>query len=233
MLKIQDKTITVIKTAAIGGRMITDCRYRAVLFAAGGFAFNLAYALYNGALGIVTQSFWFVFLCAYYVILSTMRFSIVLYERQNKTDKSIDTEYYVMRFTGILLMTLSFVLAGLVYLSLINKVAPKYQEIIMITIATYTFSKITLAIINFTKVKKRNSPLLSAIRNIACADAAASILSLQRSMLVSFGNMESNKACIMNIITGAAVCLTVFMLGMSMVVKRKIRSDNKWQNQNL
>lgn len=222
MLRIKKKLIRAIKSTVIGRRMLTDYRYRIVVFASWGFVFNLVYALYNGALGVVTQSFWFVSMCAYYIMLSTMRFSAVLYERRNGSGKSIDTEFFVMRFSGILLMGLAIVLSGLVYLSLAKKIAPQYQEIMMITIATYTFIKITLAVINFIKVKKRKSPLLSTIRNIACADAAASILSLQRSMLVSFGNMGNEKIYIMNGITGAAVCLTVFLLGISMIAKRKI-----------
>lgn len=222
MLRIKNKVIKAIKSTVIGRRMLTDYRYRIVVFSSWGFAFNLVYALYNGALGVVTQSFWFVSMCAYYIMLSTMRFSTVLYERRNGSRKSINTEFFVMRFSGILLMGLAIVLSGLVYLSLAKKIAPQYQEIMMITIATYTFIKFTLAVINFVKVKKRKSPLLSTIRNIACADAAASILSLQRSMLVSFGNMGNKKIYMMNGITGAAVCLTVFLLGISMVAKRKI-----------
>lgn len=200
--------------------MLAGYRYRVVMFVSWGFAFNLAYALYNGVLGVLTQSFWFVSMCAYYIMLSTMRFSAVFYEYRKGTEKSISTECFVMKFSGVLLMGLAVVLSGLVYLSLAKKIAPQYQEIIMITIATYTFIKITLAIINFIKVKKRKSPLLSTIRNIACADAAASILSLQRSMLVSFGNMENEKIYMMNVITGAAVCLTVFLLGIRMVMKK-------------
>lgn len=163
---------------------------------------------------MISHSIWFLSLCAYYTILSSMRFGVILQERRN-----ISTENFITRFCGVMLIVLAFVLSGSVYLSLTNNIAVKHQEIIMITIATYTFYKIVLAIINTIKVRKENSLLLSSIRNIGCADAAVSILSLQRSMLVSFGEMEYHRIYMMNALTGAAVFITIIALGVGMIVK--------------
>lgn len=118
-----------------------------------------------------------------------------------------------------MLIVMSFVLSGVVYLSVTNTVAVKHQEIIMITIATYTFYKVVLAIVNTVKIRKENSLLLSTIRNIGCADAAVSMLSLQRSMLVSFGEMERSKIYIMNALTGAGVLIIILAFGISMIIK--------------
>ncbi len=115
----------------------------------------------------------------------------------------------------MLLSALSVVLAVVVYISLSQNIAAKYGEIIMITIATYTFYKITIAIIKAVKQHKNSSLLLKTIRNIRYAEVAASILTLQRSMLVSFGAVEVDKIWLMNSVTGADVCLFVLMLGIS------------------
>ena len=57
---------------------------------------------------------------------------------------------------------------------------------------------------------------ISLSQNIAAkAEVAASILTLQRSMLVSFGAVEVDKIWLMNSVTGADVCLFVLMLGIS------------------
>lgn len=61
--------------------------------------------------------------------------------------------------------------------------------------------------------------LFRTIRNISYAEVSASILTLQRSMLVSFGSMNSEQVCMMNAVTGAAVCLFVLILGFSMLKK--------------
>ncbi len=163
---------------------------------------------------------WFITMCAYYAILSVMRFSVVLFEYKNKSKSSADTEYFVMRLSGILLILLSFVLSGVIYISISQNIAVKYDEILMITIAAYTFFKIIMAIVKAVKQHKNPSPLLAVIRNIGYAEAAASILTLQRSMLVSFGTMDNTEAHIMNILTGAAACLYVLIIGMYLLLKK-------------
>ena len=197
--------VKYIPKTKLGAKLKANKRYRIVFFAICGFIINLLFALYNGALGIIFRSTWF---------LSSMRFGAVLQDRRN-----ISTEKFIARFCGVMLIVLALVLSGSVYLSLAADIAVKHQEIIMITIATYTFYKVVLAIINTVKVRKENSLLLSSIRNIGCADAAVSILSLQRSMLVSFGAMEREDIFLMNVLTGAGVFLIIVLLGIALIVK--------------
>ena len=124
-----------------------------------------------------------------------------------------------MKFSGALLLVLGGVLAAVNYISLSQNIAAKHEEIIMITIAAYTFCKITVTIVKAVKQHKNPSMLFRTIRNISYAEVSASILTLQRSMLVSFGSMNSEQVCMMNAVTGAAVCLFVLILGFSMLKK--------------
>lgn len=194
-------------------------RSRMLLSAAIGFAFNLLYAFYHGALGTIHLSLWLLTMCAFYGILATMRFSAVLCGYRNRTAAADDTEYFVMKLSGILLSLLSFILGVVIYLSLAQNIATQYGEITMITIAAYTFFKITMAIVKAVKQRKNPSVLLSAIRSIGYAEVAASVLTLQRSMLVSFGGMSYERIHKMNAMTGAAACLFVLVLGVSMIRK--------------
>lgn len=68
--------------------------------------------------------------------------------------------------------------------------------------------------------------MLITIRNIALADAAVSIFSMQRSMLVSFEGMTPENIRIMNICTGIGVCLLVFLLGLIMAIGLNKKSIN-------
>lgn len=138
-----------------------------------------------------------------------------------------------MKLSGILLTVLSILLAVMNYLSLSQSIAVKYGEIIMITIATYTFYKITMAVIRNARQRQNPSLLLRTLRSISYAEIAASVLTLQRSMLVSFGTMGSRQIYLMNAITGAVVCLFVWILGLSMIEKSKRKENESWQNQNL
>lgn len=219
MTKIKKKVISKIEKNSVAKSVLHNGRYRIVLTTFTVLVINIGYALYNGVLGIIYGSLWFLTMFAYYAILSAMRFGTVLCERRNNKTEERKSEMFVMKFAGIMLIILSFVLAGSVYYSTVFEVAKKNGKIVMITIATYTFYKITVAIINMVKVKKHNSPLLTTIRNISCADAAVSVLSLQRSMLISFEGKSNSEIGLMNVITGAVVCLFVLTLGVIMSVR--------------
>ena len=164
-------------------------------------------------------------MCAYYTILAVTRFSAILCSYQSKTVNSLHTEYFVMKISGILLMMLSLILIAIIYMSMSQNIVTKYNKITMITIATYTFAKMTTAIVKAVKQRKNDSPLLTVILNISYAEVAVSILNLQRSMIATFGEMSS--ANIMNRLTGAFVCFFVLLLGISMLRKCS-RKENEY-----
>lgn len=220
-MKPKQMAVSLLSRTKTGEKLVSSRRYRVILSAAVAFVFNLLYALYHCVLGVLNLSLWFIAMCAFYGILATMRFSAVLCERNQHRSPSDDTEIFVMKLSGILLVTLGVVLAAVNYISLSQNIAVKYGEITMITIAAYTFTKITMAIVRAVKQRRDPSPLLRTIRNIGYAEVSASILTLQRSMLVSFGGMDDRQACLMNSLTGAAVCLFVLMLGLSMTAKSR------------
>ena len=220
-MKPKQMAVSLLARTKTGEKLVSSRRYRVILSAAVAFMFNLLYALYNCVLGVLNLSLWFIAMCAFYGILATMRFSAVLCERNQHRSPSDDTEIFVMKLSGILLVTLGAVLAAVNYISLSQNIAVKYGEITMITIAAYTFTKITMAIVRAVKQSRDPSPLLRTIRNIGYAEVSASILTLQRSMLVSFVGMDDRQARLMNSLTGAAVCLFVLMLGLSMTAKSR------------
>ena len=232
-MKLKQRAVSLLKKTKTGEKIACNQRYRIVASAAVAFVFNLLYALYHCALGIINISLWFIAMCAFYGILATMRFSAVLCVRRSNQLSSNDLESFIIKLSGVLLSALSVVLAVVVYISLSQNIAVKHSEIIMITIATYTFYKITIAVIKAVKQHKNSSLLLKTIRNISYAEVAASILTLQRSMLVSFGAVEADKIWLMNSVTGAAVCLFVLMLGISMIIKAIRKDYELWENQNL
>lgn len=199
--------------------VIWDRERRPIFTAAVSFLLNLLYALYNGALGITSQSIWFVTMCAYYAILAAMRFFAVLYSRKGGGE-----DPFIARLVGLLLILLSAVLACVIYLSLSQSIAARYGTIVMITVATYTFTKITMAVIRAVKARKDPSRLLAAIRCIGYAEVAASVFTMQKSMLVSFEGMSERGARLMNIATGSAVWMIVLALGLIML--RKAGKEN-------
>lgn len=178
---------------------------------------NIIFAAYHIAFGVITHSWWLFTLGIYYAILSIVRFVALHIKEQNN---------YVTKFTGFMLMLLSLPLAGTVILAVIRDRGIVMHEIVMISMALYSFTKITLAVINLIKARKSTSAKLVTLRNIALSDACVSIFALQRSMLVSFGDMSEIDICIFNAVLGAAVCVIVFLLGLNLVRNNKILFTN-------
>lgn len=213
-----------------GKRFLGNPHFRIAGPAVFAFFLNLLYAFCHAVLGIANQSAWFLTICAYYIVLSAMRLSVVLCGRKSRDVLSCGTEYFAMKLCGALLLLLGLVLAGAVCISLSQNTAVRHGEIVMITIAAYTFYKITAAIVRAVKQRKNPSPLLSIIRSIGYAETAASALTLQRSMLVSFGGMADANIRIMNMLTGTVVCLFVSALGAALLFKGNRKEESSWQN---
>lgn len=176
---------------------------------------NFAYAIGNSALGFVAHSWWFITVGAYYTVLTITRFSVL--EIKRKANGDYEAEFFARKITGILLVVLSFCIVGVNILSAVKDRGTVFHEIIMITIATYTFSKITIAIIGMVGAKRNASSALKTLRNISLADACVSVYTMQRSMLVSFPGMEAAEIQLLNILTGTAVWITVLLLGINLI----------------
>lgn len=183
-------------------------------------AMNFVYALGNSVMGFLTHSWWFITVGAYYIVLTVTRFSVLQVKR--KAGGDYDTELFARRVTGILLVALSFCIVGVNILSALKERGTAFHKIVMITIATYTFLKITLAIIGTVKAKHTPSPALKILRNISLADACVSVFSMQRSMLQSFPGMTAAEIQILNILTGTAVWLVVLLLGINLIGGKRI-----------
>ena len=170
--------------------------------------FNIAYCGYHIAYGAATNSWWFLAIGIYYALLSIVRFAVL----RHKGNRQL-----LVRFTGVMLIALSFSLVGTVILAFIKDRGTVFPLIAMLAIATYTFTKITLASIKWIKARKSKSVKTMTLRNISFANALVSIYSLQRSMLVSFDGMTATEIRMMNAATGSAVCIVVFLLGFNLV----------------
>lgn len=174
--------------------------------------FNTLYCAYHIVFGAVTASWWFLTIGIYYAVLSIVRFAVLRHKGNNRL---------LVRFAGAMLMVLSVSLVGTVILAFVKDRGTVFPLIAMLTIATYTFTNITLAIIKWVKGRRSTLVKMIALRNISLANAFVSVFSLQRSMLVSFEGMTATEIRIMNVATGSAVCIIVFLLGLNLVQQKE------------
>ena len=180
-------------------------------------SFNIAFATYHIVMGLLTSSWWLLTLGSYYLVLSIVRFVVL---------RSKSKERFIAKFTGWMLIILSIPLVGTVILSVVKDRGRELHMIVMIAMAAYAFTKITLATIKLIKARRSTSATLITQRNISFADAFVSIFALQRSMLVSFEGMTESEIVIMNAALGSAVCVIVFLLGLNLLQNKKKLFDN-------
>ncbi len=176
-------------------------------------AANTAVAAYYLIWGSVTRSWWLLTLSSYYLVLSLVRFVVL---------RAPEKEGFITRFTGWMLVILSVPLVGTVILSVVRDRGHRFHMIVMIAMAAYAFTKITLATLNLIKARGSMSAPLITLRNISFADAFVSIFALQRSMLVSFEGMREWEIVIMNAVLGSAVCVVVLLLGINLLRNKRI-----------
>lgn len=173
-------------------------------------ASTLIYSIYNLVFAIIYKSWWMLVLFAYYLVLCLARLFIVTFKRLRENSK---------RITGIMLTVMSMPIFGMVILSAIRDRGVRFHMIVMIGIATYAFTKLTLAIIGFLKRKTQNDAIHHSFKSITLAEASVSIFALQRSMLVTFEGMSQADIKIFNLMTGLASFGVVLFIGLLLIVQ--------------
>ena len=212
--------------------LMTDSRLRAVLGSLSGMGVNLIYAVFNGMIGITNHSAWYGSLSAYYLLLCAMRFLSVSYARQiygkgKRKELPEEREWRVYKNCGFMLSVMSIALGGAVIMLIAGQGGKSYPGLMIYAVATYTFYKLTISIINMIKARKEKSALLSALRNIGYSDALVSLPSLQTALFAAFGQESGALIPIMNTLTGVAVCLMVLGLGIYMICHAKKHINRK------
>ena len=175
---------------------------------------NLVYAVFNLVLGVYHSSWWFVTMAAYYAALGFMRLSVVSlsWKSNKRTGKT------VMRHNGEALIALGAVISGMVLLSIREVRGQSYNIIVMIAIAVYTFCLSVMAVINLLKAQRQRSAQIITLRNIALAGAVGGLLTLERSMLATFGDAADHFSLVMKASSGGAAFLLIVSLGVGMIL---------------
>ena len=181
--------------------------------------FNAVYALFQLCLGLRHHSAWFYAMAGYYLLLALMRLSLVRHTRQHAAGEDSRTEWRKYRFCGWLLLLMNLTLAVFTLYFVFRIRTFLHHEITTIAMAAYTFTALTLAIVNAVRYRKYGSPAYSAAKAISLVSAIVSMLTLENAMLTAFGqdSGEMFRQIILGA-SGAAVILTVQGIALHMIV---------------
>ena len=203
-------------------RYFNDVQLRMNISLYGSLIWNVAFAIFQLGLGFYHKSFWFYSMFAYYVMLGVMRFFLVNHTRKYKANEETKIEIKKSILCGWLLIAMNLALAVIVFFMVYWHRTFYHHEITTITIAAYTFLTFTFAIINLVKYRKYKSPVYSSAKTISLIAGAVSMLTLESTMLTTFGTTESQLfSQIMLSLTGVAVIGFAIAMVIIMIVKGK------------
>ena len=200
-----------------GNKYMTDAAFKVRVSLYSSLAINLAYSAFKLISGIFYSSLWIEAFAVYYILLSVIRF-ILLHHIERKKDAGLIEEYRSYRISAVLMMFINLTLSGIVLNMIVKNEAAAYSDIYVITSAAYTFYILTVSIIDLVKYRKYKSPVMSSAKAIRFAQALVSLLSLEASMLVQFGDDESYRR-LMLALTGAGVCIIVLAMSVYMIIR--------------
>lgn len=201
----------------LGNKYMTDATFKVRISLYTSLAINLVYSAFKLVSGIYYSSLWIEAFAIYYILLSVIRF-VLLHHMERKKDAGIIEEYRSYRVSAVLMMLINLTLSCIVLSMIVQNKSAAYSDVFVITSATYTFYILMVSLIDLFKYRKYESPVISASKAIRFAQALVSLLSLEASMLVQFGNDESYRR-LMLAISGAAVCALVLFMSVYMIVK--------------
>ena len=199
-------------------KWFSDVHLRVNVSLYGALLLNVSFAIFQLGLGFYHKSLWFYSVFIYYVILSTMRFFLLKHVRSYKANENllIETKKYLL--CGYLLLILNVALAVVITFIVSYNKTFYHGEITTIVLATYTFTTLAIAIVNMVKFKKHQSPVYSASKNVALIVACVSMLTLETTMLETFGQTTSPifKQIILSltgvIVIGIAIYISIYMI---------------------
>lgn len=199
---------------------LEDTRLRVNVTLTGNVLWNGAFALLQLALGFYHGSAWFYSLAGYYFSLAFMRFSLVCYTLKHQPGEEMRQELLRYRACGRVFLLTNLTISTMIFYMICENRVVRHHEITTIALAAYTFFSLTMAIIKVIRYRKYNSPVFSASRAISLASACVSMLTLEGTMLATFGDesMTAQTQRLFLSVSGGAVSVFLVVMAVSMIV---------------
>ena len=181
---------------------------------------NIAFAIFQLVLGFYNHSYLFVSMFVYYGLLGLMRFFLLKHTRNYQANEEVLIETKKYTLCGWLLLVMNLALAVVVAFVILLNEKFQHHMIITIAMAAFTFLAFTLAIIDLVRYRKYQSPVYSAAKIINLIAACVSVLTLETTMLATFGTTENElfKRIILAV-TGAVVIGCAITMAIMMIVQ--------------
>jgi len=196
-----------------------DTRLRMNVTLLGGLIWNTAYGVFQLALGFWHHTFWYYSLAAYYVSLAVMRAFLAKHTARHAPGEKMYEELKKFRACGIVFLVMNLALSLIIFFMVYWNRTFIHHEITTIAMAAYTFTSLSLAIVNMVKHRKYNSPVYSASKAISLASACVSMLTLEATMLTTFGDtLDLTSRRLFLGLSGGAISAFVIAIAINIII---------------
>ena len=230
--KAKANALKIIKSNGFTNRLYEHYGFRTVVFALVSLAISAANAVFNGVIGIIYISVWYLALGAYYLLLALMRGGVLFHHKNKKkyAERESDAQVEIRalktyRRCGVLLILLPLALSFAIMETVASGKAFVHSGMMIYVSAIYTVYKVASSIKNFFKAKNGGDMTIRAIRNVNLADALVSLFALQTAMFHEFSSEEQSLG-VQNAIVGAVVCALTAAIGIYMIVYGFLKIKN-------
>lgn len=177
----------------------------------GGFAATVAFALYNGVLGVSRSSVWHGSICVYYLLLSALRGGLLAAKRRSGGLTGGDAARQRRRVfwtASAVMLVMNAALAVPAALMVLDRRPTQMGMIPAIASAAYTTYKISAAAV---KLRRREGDLFAReLRVLRFVDAMVSILVLQNTLIRAVDGSVSQEMFYLTAISSAGLLLAIF-----------------------
>ncbi len=173
---------------------------------------SLVYGVFNLSLSLTRKSYWYLAIGAYFLILGTGRLTAAAVKGKLKTK---------LRMTAGMILFLAAVIAGLMYMTIHEVVYPEGNRMIVIGQAAFVFTMLGAAVYNMILSIRRKDRTVIMARNLSMTAAVGAVLSLQRTMLGTFGNAADTFNIQIGAYTGAGAVIILFLLAYDLLRESK------------
>lgn len=204
----------------LGNRYMTDKAFRTKVSLNCSLGINLLHVAIHVLMWYLYQSWWFVVLAVYHVILSVMRFLLARYVGLNAIGSNRFGELKRALACSCIMLLLNLFLSGAVLMMVYQNRGFAYHGILIYVVALFTFYNTTFAIMDMVKYRRFESPVMSTAKSISMAAALVSMLNLETAMFAEFGaEMAKADQQLMIMLTGAGISIAVIAMAVNMILR--------------
>lgn len=213
-------------------RIKNDYVFRAFIFSALSFFITMLFTAYNVFLCIAYKAVWNIGIAVYYALLLSIRAYVIFSERkfykEHLTDEQKENKQKKLFLVqSIFLFIIDFALIAPIALMVLQKKTVNYSTIPAITVAAYTTYKIVISTRNI--IKTRNVPHLSLkiLRTVNFIDALVSVLTLQYTLIITFGGGMNKDMFILCAVSSFAIWTLLILLSLkSLLQSVKLKKEH-------